>query len=60
LTIIKFEARNRGSVSFPTKEVHPVPTETIVLIVIIIAIFSVFTTALAWGDYQTRRLPVRK
>ena len=36
------------------------PTETVILLVIIVAIFSVFASALAWGDYQTRRLPVRK
>jgi hypothetical protein len=38
----------------------PVPTETIVLIAVIIAIFSVFGAVLAWGDYQTRHLPERK
>jgi hypothetical protein len=37
-----------------------VPIETIVVLAIIVAIFSVFASALAWGDYQTRRLPARK
>jgi hypothetical protein len=37
-----------------------VPTETIVLIAVVIGIFSVFGSVLAWGDYQTRRLPMRK
>jgi hypothetical protein len=60
LTIIKRGAPNHGRVEPLDKGGLPVPTETVILLVIIVAIFSVFASALAWGDYQTRRLPVRK
>jgi hypothetical protein len=36
------------------------PTETIVMIVIVVTIFAVFASVLAWGDAQTRNLPTRK
>jgi len=38
----------------------PVPTETIVMLVIVVAIFSVFAGVLAWGDRQTRGLSQKK
>ncbi len=38
----------------------PVPIDTVIVVVIIVAIFSVFAAVLAWGDHQTRRLPVKK
>jgi hypothetical protein len=37
-----------------------VPIDTVIVVVIIVAIFSVFAAVLAWGDHQTRRLPVKK
>jgi len=37
-----------------------VPTETIILIAIVVAIFSIFAWVLAWGDRQTRSLSVKK
>ena len=60
MTIIKRLAPNHGRVESLDKGGLPVPTETIVVLAIIVTIFSVFASALAWGDYQTRRLPVRK
>ena len=35
------------------------PTDTIVVLVAVVAMFAVFSAALAWGDWQTRRLPQR-
>jgi hypothetical protein len=46
------EALDRGD--------SPVPTETIILLVIVVAIFLVFAGVLAWGDRQTCSLPVKK
>lgn len=36
------------------------PTETIILLAVIVAIFAVFAGTLAWGERQTRNLPSRK
>jgi hypothetical protein len=36
------------------------PTETIVMIAIVVTIFVVFASVLAWGDAQTRSLPRRR
>ena len=36
------------------------PTETIIVVAIIVAIFLLFASVLAWGDAQTRRLPKRR
>ena len=36
------------------------PTETIILLVIVVAIFAVFAGVLAWGDRQTRNLSEKK
>lgn len=35
------------------------PTDTVVLLAVIVAIFAVFAGVLAWGDRQTRNLPKR-
>ena len=36
------------------------PPETIILLVAIVTVFSVFAGALAWGERQTRDLPQRR
>lgn len=35
------------------------PTDTIVMLIAVVTMFAVFSGALAWGDWQTRRLPRR-
>jgi hypothetical protein len=37
-----------------------VPTETIILIAVIVTIFTTFAGVLAWGERQTRNLPQRR
>ena len=39
-----------------TKERATMPTETLILVVVISAIFAVFAGALAWADFYTRGL----
>jgi len=34
----------------------PVPTETLVLVVIVLAVFTVFSAALLWAEARTRNL----
>jgi hypothetical protein len=36
------------------------PTETIIMIAIVVSIFSVFASVLAWGEAQTRNLPSKR
>jgi hypothetical protein len=33
------------------------PTDTIILLAVVVAVFAVFATALLWADRQTRDLP---
>lgn len=33
------------------------PTDTIILLTIVVAVFAVFAAVLAWGDRRTRNLP---
>jgi hypothetical protein len=35
------------------------PTDTIILLAVVISAFAVFATALLWADWQTRDLPKR-
>jgi hypothetical protein len=36
------------------------PTETIIALTGILTMFFLFAGVLAWGDHQTRHLPIRK
>jgi hypothetical protein len=38
----------------PSQEVIPMPTESLVVSVCVVAMFVVFAAVLAWGDKQTR------
>lgn len=35
------------------------PTETVMTVAVIVAMFSIFAVVLAWGDQRTRRLSRR-
>jgi hypothetical protein len=35
------------------------PTDTIILLALVVAAFAVFASALFWADLQTRNLPKR-
>jgi hypothetical protein len=60
--LIEVKARRRPARSaFPrTAREPPMPTESIIAVVIVLAAFAAFGGGLAWADLQTRRLAKSK